>query len=558
MADKPDPFVLTTQTRLTLPADADAVLVRFGADYGRLKRLLYAEVARSGGKAVDCKTAFCARHAISSRLFNALRVDVQGMIDSVTELLGAKQKDLLQNEKALHGRIKSIDRELRKLRGKEAADKTAKTKNRYLRLTLQRKKAVARLAKVKHRIAGVTARLKANVPGIGFGSRKLFRKQFNLKENGYASHDEWRADWRAARDHQIHFLGSRDEAGGCQQCTLSLGEGDTFNLRIRIPDTQLRAGEDKYLVVTGLKFPYQGTELRAALARNQALSWTLHRDARGWRALVSFSRPLAPVVTLAAKYGALGVDFNEDHLAVTEVDAHGNLVHTWRFNFRAKKDATSGQRKHLLLTALHEVLKLALEKKLPIVAEELDFQRKKKDMSAMSAVRSRKLSSLAYSQYGQLLHSKCARMGVELIRVNPAYTSVQGRVKYAANRGMSVHSAAAGVIARRGMGLKERLPQLGEFKVPSQGTTLDVPVPARKAGVKGCVTWPVFNQTLGKLLREHALATRKWYRSDHRVGASSGVQLAGTAAGRGLPRNRLAETTVISAAMILDDQVCTI
>ena len=61
------------------------------------------------------------------------------------------------------------------------------------------------------------------------------------------------------------------------------------------------------------------------------------------------------------------------------------------------------------------------------------------------------LSGLAYAQYQQLMASKCFRFGLELILVNPAYTSVAGRLKYAVPFGRSVHLAAAGVIARRGI-----------------------------------------------------------------------------------------------------------
>ena len=43
--------------------------------------------------------------------------------------------------------------------------------------------------------------------------------------------------------------------------------------------------------------------------------------------------------------------------------------------------------------------------------------------------------------------------------VNPAYSSLIGRVKFATSTGLSVHNAAAMVIARRGMNLSERLPK---------------------------------------------------------------------------------------------------
>jgi IS605 OrfB family transposase len=109
--------------------------------------------------------------------------------------------------------------------------------------------------------------------------------------------------------------------------------------------------------------------------------------------------------------------------------------------------------------ALQEVVDYALAAKLPVVIEDLDFSANKKLLASMSPARARMLSSLAYAQYRQLTESKCFRMGVALLVFNPAYTSVAGRIKYAVPYGRSVHLAAAGVIARRGQGLTEKLPK---------------------------------------------------------------------------------------------------
>ena len=46
-----------------------------------------------------------------------------------------------------------------------------------------------------------------------------------------------------------------------------------------------------------------------------------------------------------------------------------------------------------------------------------------------------------------------------LKKVNPSYTSFIGRVKYQKPLALSVHEAAAMCIARKGLGLKEKLPR---------------------------------------------------------------------------------------------------
>ena len=59
-----------------------------------------------------------------------------------------------------------------------------------------------------------------------------------------------------------------------------------------------------------------------------------------------------------------------------------------------------------------------------------------------------------------------ARIGIN--EVNPAYTSMIGKLKYADTKGIIIHKAASYVIARRGMGYTERLPErtYGEINKP--------------------------------------------------------------------------------------------
>jgi hypothetical protein len=95
------------------------------------------------------------------------------------------------------------------------------------------------------------------------------------------------------------------------------------------------------------------------------------------------------------------------------------------------------------------------------------------------------LTSFVYSAFDTALGSACARRGVYHARVNPAYTSIIGRSKLASRYGLSTHAAAAVTIARRAMGLSERLPRSVErerrLTLPfnnAHHVTLDLP--ARK------------------------------------------------------------------------------
>ena len=67
------------------------------------------------------------------------------------------------------------------------------------------------------------------------------------------------------------------------------------------------------------------------------------------------------------------------------------------------------------------------------------------------------LSEFSYRKIIEKLYSRAYKMKIGINEVNPAYTSVIGRLKYANRKGISVHKAASYVIARRGMGYRERL-----------------------------------------------------------------------------------------------------
>ena len=151
------------------------------------------------------------------------------------------------------------------------------------------------------------------------------------------------------------------------------------------------------------------------------------------------------------------MDFNADHLAVAEMNREGNFLKSWTEALDLEGKTTE-QREEIMSLALKRIVEYAVEHKLPISIEALDFSAKKADRRRRSKKHKVMLSSLMYSKYTQLMRTKCARAGIELIEVNPAFTSVIGRAKYTKSLGLSVHHAAALVIARRAMGCRERVP----------------------------------------------------------------------------------------------------
>ena len=96
----------------------------------------------------------------------------------------------------------------------------------------------------------------------------------------------------------------------------------------------------------------------------------------------------------------------------------------------------------------------------PSSSRELDFRQKKAVLEGESRRYSRMLSSFSYGKVKAYFLSRGYRQGVEVHQVNPAFSSVIGRVKFMERYGLSVHQAAALVLARRLLGCSERIPRL--------------------------------------------------------------------------------------------------
>ena len=164
-----------------------------------------------------------------------------------------------------------------------------------------------------------------------------------------------------------------------------------------------------------------------------------------------------PVVT-DRRRGAVGVDLNADHLAVAETDASGNYLNAWRVPLVTYGKSQS-QAEALIGDAVASVVQYAKEVGKPIVIEKLDFRQKKSTLEGESRRYSRMLSGFSYGKIKAYFISRGYREGVEVHQVNPAYSSVVGRVKFRERYGLTVHQAAALVLARRLLGCSERIPR---------------------------------------------------------------------------------------------------
>ena len=199
--------------------------------------------------------------------------------------------------------------------------------------------------------------------------------------------------------------------------------------------------------------------------------------------------------------GAIGVDFNADHLAVAETDASGNCSNAWRVPL-ATYGKSAHQAEALIGDAVASVVACAKEAGKPIVIERLDFRQKKAALEGQSRKYSRMLSSFSYGKVKAYFISRGYRHGVEVNQVNPAFSSVIGRVKFMERYGLSVHQAAALVLARRLLGCSERIPRQRACLV-GNGVHVAFTVPARKRVKHVWTYWGAISGQLRPALAAH-------------------------------------------------------
>ena len=157
----------------------------------------------------------------------------------------------------------------------------------------------------------------------------------------------------------------------------------------------------------------------------------------------------------------------------------------------------------------------------PIVIERLDFRQKKAVLEGESRKYSRMLSSFSYGKIKAYLLSRGYREGVEIQQVNPAFSSVIGRVKFMERYGLIVHQAAALVLARRLLGCSERIPRRLVCPV-GNGVHVAFVVPERKRVKHVWTYWgAVWGQLRPALAAQHRLGRRR--RRPNPVQATHGV-----------------------------------
>ena len=153
--------------------------------------------------------------------------------------------------------------------------------------------------------------------------------------------------------------------------------------------------------------------------------------------------------------------------------------------------------------------------------------RKRQHLEGESRKYSRMLSSFSYGKIKTCFLSRGYRQGVEVQQVNPAFSSVIGRVKFMERYGLSVHQAAALVLARRLLGCSERIPASTGLSPVGNGVQVAFTVPVRKRVKHVWTYWgAVWGQLRPALAAQHRLGQRRRGLNPVQAGARGSPRVA--------------------------------
>jgi len=452
MADGWTERVYTIETRLQ--KEYCGYFREFAPEFAALCRRISQDLRH--GVETDSKyvTALMQKTGYLKRTVNSALRQIKGRIKALKELQKTQIADKKNKVEALVGKIKDLSDEIDELKKSVVQHPNDKE---LLRKYKNKKAKLYSLQVRKNRFNNdIRNYEKSDVPDICYGSKAFFAKQYHLEDNGYKTHKKWLNDFRKLRDRQVYYLASREETAGNQMCQLKY-QGGSFLLKVRkerkyCPEDAKRNDERNYVWIP-LDFSYRRELLIYALNNGLPLSYTFTCKNGKW--YVDVAVTVKNEIWTDTSDGCIGMDFNNGFIALTETDKSGNITKTT--NIPLKYHGTGNRAKSEMSEKISKIVRYAFNKKKAISIENLKFSKKKSCCLRKGKKKyNEMLHLLDYSRYKQLCTDYCSTYGVMLKLVNPAYTSKIGKQKYADKRKLTVHNAAAYVIARRGQGFKDR------------------------------------------------------------------------------------------------------
>ncbi|WP_299208710.1 IS200/IS605 family accessory protein TnpB-related protein [Thermocrinis sp.] len=294
---------------------------------------------------------------------------------------------------------------------------------------------------------------------VVFGGKRLFEKLCKNHLSG-KTREKLKKQWRELRQGTFISIGSKSDKGN----RLTRFEDLNGQLCLRIT-----TGNREFIYAKVLREPSNSKDKWITFIAMLLESWQTKnyfaytvelklRDGEVYGS-VSFEIP-TPEVRYTKENGVIAIDTNASpiHLAIAEVSKTGELLSYQTISLHHLLGLSQNSKDHQEWILAHRIVDLAIQKVKAIAVENL--KKLKKGMRGDGKAELRKRLHLWNAKkFLQKLKRIAMLKGVEVIEVNPAYTSIIGMLKYAPQLSIDKDIAGAYVIGRRALGFKEDTPE---------------------------------------------------------------------------------------------------
>ena len=387
------------------------------------------------------------RFLVTRRTADSAIYEVEKMINSVLALIPLNIEKL---EARIDGKMKLIEKK-RKEMAKIHASRKTNTK-RLGKLKFHIYNIHNSINRIKQKIENLERQLNEKKPNICMGTKKFARNDMKA--------------FKQHRDSQINYIGRACEKQGNVNFQMQyVKKGNFFAMKVRRDFGKWKEDRSPERFAYGkCHFKYGGRQLRDAMKNNASAVTVsiLRRDDRYYLFVTVAISYESSAIATRKEHGVIGIDFNKGFINICETDEKGNIVNIEKIKYPFGK---AGITNAGLADVINKVSNKAVETGKSIVAEDLSFEKKKrkakKAVTPTEKERMRMLHSLPYSRYAQILENITFNRRIELIKVNPAYTSRTAEQKFCNRMKLNIHNGAAYAIARKGMGIKDSLKKTG-------------------------------------------------------------------------------------------------
>ena len=434
-------FTVVTQLHEKNNHDIIKYIESSRSEYAKAIRETFYTIKHNDLNKSQHNTYLQTKYDILKRTANSIISDAQGRYNALKELKVYERTRL--EGKILHLETDVIPKlvELRDCNSAklEAGRTVSLVKQRNLRRKIIAKKA--KLNRMKQKLDNLDYQSESGRLKICFGTKKLLKQDYDL--------------FKAQRDSQMSFVGAREEKACNLMLQLEYNRKDNqFSVKLRKDFGGYKSASDKY-AYGKVYFNHHKKNLISVLkSKSSPLSYKIIKRNGRYYLHCTFEIGVSEFITRSHN-GTIGLDFNKGFITLAETNKYGHLVRTQILPYRFK---SGDKTKTDLQGVTNSIVELALQTGKDVCIEDLDFKtRKSKTETKQNKKYNEMLHSLAYRQFSDIVESVTYRNRVNLVKVNPAWTSWLAKQKYCPTMKLNVHVGASYVIARRGQGYKDTL-----------------------------------------------------------------------------------------------------